>query len=269
MMSKTKAKVVQRVRDLERARESGTTRKAGETWTVEEWLTHWVENIAAPFVRDNTLAGYRVAVYRHLVPGLGRHRLDRLRPEHLERFYIRMLKSNTKSGKPTKPATVHQVHRSVRTALNEAVRRGYITRNPATLAKAPSVAETDVEPYSVEEVQRLLRSAMEVRNSARWAIALALGLRQGEALGLKWTDVDLDAQAVVIRRSVNAYVPDSFGRAATGCSPPRRGPRSTPERIGTNGSGCFGGRASVTLDCTMPGTQPPRCSCCSVSVSAR
>jgi integrase len=201
VMSKAKARVVQRVRDLEKARESGSTRRAGESWTVEEWLTHWVESIAAPFVRDNTLAGYRVAVYRHLVPGIGRHRLDKLRPEHLERFYIRMLKSPTKSGTPTKPATVHQVHRTVRTALNEAVRRGYLVSNPATLAKAPRVSEADVEPYTVEEVQRLLRSAMEVRNSARWALALALGLRQGEALGLKWSDVDLEAQALVIRRS--------------------------------------------------------------------
>lgn len=201
VMSKAKAKVVQRVRELEKARDSGSTRRAGENWTVEDWLTHWVESIAAPFVRDNTLAGYRVAVYRHLVPGLGRHRLAKLRPEHLERFYIRMLKSPTKSGALTKPATVHQAHRTLRTALNEAVRRGYLSSNPAAFAKAPRVAESDVEPYTVKEVQRLLHSAIEVRNSARWAIALALGLRQGETLGLKWSDVDLEARALVIRRS--------------------------------------------------------------------
>ena len=69
---------------------------------------------------------------------------------------------------------------------------GGITRNPATLAKAPRPDEIEVEPYTVDEVRQLLKAAGERRNSARWAIALALGLRQGEALGLRWSDVDLD-----------------------------------------------------------------------------
>ena len=51
-------------------------RKTGRSWTVEKWLAHWVENIAAPFVRENTIAGYRVAVNVHLIPGLGKHRLE-------------------------------------------------------------------------------------------------------------------------------------------------------------------------------------------------
>jgi integrase len=201
VMSKSKTTVLEKVRALERARDKGLVRRAGENWTVEQWLTHWVENIAAPFVRDNTLAGYRVAVNRHLIPGVGAHRLSALRPEHLEALYVRMLKTTTKGGTLTRPATVHQVHRTARAALNEAVRRGYATSNPAELAKAPRVVEEEVEPFTVEEVQRLLRAASEARNSARWALALALGLRQGEALGLQWTDVNLDAQLLVVRRN--------------------------------------------------------------------
>ena len=60
------------------------------------------------------------------------------------------------------------------------------------LAKAPQLDEKEVEPYGIEEIQRLLDVAGGRRNSARWALALALGLRQGEALGLRWEDVDLD-----------------------------------------------------------------------------
>lgn len=201
VMSKTKATVLEKVRDLERARDAGTVRRPGENWTVEQWLTHWVENIAAPFVRENTLAGYRVAVNRHLIPGVGAHRLSTLRPEHLEALYVRMLRVRTKSGTLTKPATVHQVHRTARAALGEAVRRGYATSNVAKLARAPRVVEEEVEPYTVEEVQKLLAAAVESRNSARWALALALGLRQGEALGLQWSDADLESQLLVIRRS--------------------------------------------------------------------
>jgi integrase len=190
----TRSDVTRKVRALEKQRDGGSVRRAGRTWTVEQWLTHWVENIAAPFVRENTIAGYRVAVNVHLVPGLGKHRLDRLEPEHLEKLYVRMMKNGSA------PATAHQAHRTIRTALNEAVRRGHLTRNPAALAKAPRLPETEVEPYSVDEIRLLLQSALEGRNGARWAVALALGLRQGEALGLRWDDVDLDAGTLLVRR---------------------------------------------------------------------
>ena len=190
----TQADVIRKVRELERLRDAGTVRKTGRSWTVEKWLTHWVENIAAPFVRENTIAGYRVAVRVHLVPGLGKHRLEKLQPEHLERFYVAMLAGGSS------PATAHQAHRVLRTALNQAVRRGYLARNPASLAKPPRLVEHEVEPYTVDEVRLLLKTALDRRNGARWAIALALGLRQSEVLGLKWSDVDVDAGRLVVRR---------------------------------------------------------------------
>lgn len=96
---------------------------------------------------------------------------------------------------------MHHVHRTLRAALNEAVRRSHLARNPVLLAKAPKLAEQEVDPYSVEEIQRLLEAASSRRNSARWAVALALGLRQGEALGLRWQDVNLEVGTLRIRRS--------------------------------------------------------------------
>ena len=191
---KTRAEVTKVVRELERLRDSGTVRKAGQRWTVETWLTHWVENIAAPSVSENTIDGYRVAVYHHLIPGLGAHRLEKLEPEHLERFYKKMQDTGSAAG------TAHQAHRTVRAALNEAIRRRHLTVNPASIAKAPRFEEEEVEPYSVEEVQSLLLEAGRQRNAARWVIALALGLRQGEVLGLKWTDVDLKSGVIRVQR---------------------------------------------------------------------
>jgi integrase len=88
---KTQAEVIHAVRELERQRENGRVRRAGRPWTVEKWLTHWVENIAAPSVRPTTMVGYRASVYKHLIPGAGAHRLDKLQPEHLEKLYGRMI----------------------------------------------------------------------------------------------------------------------------------------------------------------------------------
>jgi len=77
-MRRSRADTVKAVRALERQRHSGSVRTAGRVWTVGEWLTYWVQNIAAPNVRENTAAGYRVAVNTHLIPGVGAHRLDKL-----------------------------------------------------------------------------------------------------------------------------------------------------------------------------------------------
>lgn len=192
---KTRAEVTAAVRELEKQRDGGTVRKAGRAWTVETWLTHWIESIAPLAVNENTMVGYGVAVRKHLIPALGAHRLDKLGPEHIERFYGKMQADGRRAG------TIHQIHRTFRTALNEAVRRGHLTRNPVQLAKAPRLSEEEIEPYTVGEVQRLLRAADDRRNSARWAVALALGLRQGEALGLKWADVDLHRGVLMVRRS--------------------------------------------------------------------
>ncbi|KMS73576.1 integrase [Streptomyces viridochromogenes] len=237
---KTRAEVTAAVRELEKQRDAKTLAKPGKPWTVKTWLTHWVDTIAPLAVNENTMVGYGVAVRKHLIPALGAHRLDKLRPEHIERFYGNMQADGRKAG------TIHQIHRTFRTSLNEAVRRGHLGRNPVQLAKSPRVREEEVEPYTVEEVQRLLQIADNRRNSARWAVALALGLRQGEALGLKWADVDLERGVLMVRRSRRRprYAHgcgDSCGRKAGYC-PQRQ--RTNPETADTKSRA---GRRAVGL----------------------
>lgn len=115
---KTKAEVTKAVREMERARDARKLKKPGRRWTVQGWLEHWVENIAKPYVSENTYDGYEVDGRVHLVPGPGAHKLDPLEPEHLERSYRRLRDSGSSAG------TAHHVHRTTRVALGEAVRRG-------------------------------------------------------------------------------------------------------------------------------------------------
>lgn len=179
----SEAEVIKEVRRLERERDSGMVRKPGHTWTVEKWLVHWYKEIAAPSVRYKTRTYYRTAMDKYLLPGIGAHRLDRLEPEHIERLYGRLRKEGARSS------TLLQVHRTLRAALNEAERRDRITKNPIRVVRSPKTEETEIEPLTVEDAQAILAVARERRNGVRWAIALALGLRQGETLGLKWSDI--------------------------------------------------------------------------------
>lgn len=193
---KTRAEATRKVRDLEKARDEGNIHKPGRSWTVAQWLTHWVENIAAPTVRYKTLTGYRTAVYKHLIPGLGAHKLDRIQPEHFERFYVKMQKAGLGAG------TAHQAHRTVRTAFGEAERRGHIFRNPVRLAKAPRVEESEIDPFEADEIGQLLLTALAKENGVRFVVALALGTRQGETLALKWSRLDKKTKTLQIAKQL-------------------------------------------------------------------
>ncbi|WP_254549593.1 tyrosine-type recombinase/integrase [Catellatospora tritici] len=198
--AKTEAEVIQKVRALERDRDAGRTKRPGRAGTVEQWLLHWLENIAAPNIRPSTLASYESAVHRHLIPSLGAHRTDRLQPEHIEKMYAKLRAAKLK------PSTIYQVHRIFRVALNEAVRRGQIINNPVLMAKAPRLVEDEIEPLTTEEARRVMAEAATRRNGVRFALALALGLRQGEALGLQWCDLDATAGTLTVRRAIQRQV---------------------------------------------------------------
>lgn len=177
---KTESEVITAVRKLERERDNGSVRKIGRTMTVEAWLMHWLENVARPSVKYKSYRAYKTAVDQHLKPGLGKHRIDKVAPEHFEKLYARIIAAGAR------PATAHQVHRTARTALGEALRRGHIVRNPVALAKSPRIDDEEIEPFEIEEIQRLMKTALSRRNGVRYIIALAVGTRQGETIGLKW-----------------------------------------------------------------------------------
>lgn len=194
-----RADVVAKVRALEAKRDAGTAEAAGRAPTVGDWLDHWLEHIASRRVRARTLESYEALVRLHLRPGIGHHRLDRLQPEHLEQLYGSLLED-----KGLSPATVLRLHRVLSRALRVAMQRGKIARNVATLVDPPAVKRpTTALPLTVDEARRVLQAAEQARNSARWTVALAVGLRQSETLGLRWSDINLDVGTLTVRRGLH------------------------------------------------------------------
>jgi integrase len=191
-----RADVVRMVRELEEQRDAGIRLAGGRTMTVEQWLEHWLTAIAVRRLRPKTYENYSCNVRRHLVRLLGHHRLDRLQPEHVEAAWGQL------SAEGLSPATVLLNHRILSRALTVALQRGRVARNVATLVDAPSAVRGEVQPLTAAEARRLLQSAKDLPNGARWSVALALGLRQGEALGLLWDAVDLDAGTLTVRRAL-------------------------------------------------------------------
>lgn len=189
----TRREVVRKVQQLERKRDQGNAGKAGRSLTVAAWFEIWLTTIAPRTVAQSTLdTTYEPKVRHWIIPYLGKHRLDRLQPEHLDAFYIKL------AAEGLKPNTIVQIHRIISRALKIAWKRGKVTQNVASLVDAPVGDETDIEPLSREDARRILATSATRRNGTRWSVALALGIRQSEAIGLRWSFIDLDAGTIEV-----------------------------------------------------------------------
>ncbi len=164
--------------------------------TVTEFLRSWLSTSVKPRVRPLTYAGYRVNVEKHLVPTLGKIRLDQLTPRDVQE----MMNSRLAAGLSTK--TVTYVHQVLRTALGVAVRWDLVSRNVARLVDRPRIQRKQINPFSPFEAREFLRAVRGHRLEALFSVALALGLRQGEALGLRWQDIDFAAGTISVRNQL-------------------------------------------------------------------
>jgi integrase len=189
--------VVEAVKQLEREREQGTVRAPGsKSQTVADWLTHWLDNIAAPNIRYKTEEGYRTDIHKHLIPRIGAHKMAKIQhePERFEKVYVDLAKLGYSQH------TAQHVHITVRAAFREAKKRKIITENPFEIVKAPRVDEEEVEPFEVEEIQALLTAALKRRNGVRFVLALAIGTRKGETIGFRWSWLNKKTKVLRVRK---------------------------------------------------------------------
>ena len=213
---RTKASVAAKIKQLEADRDGGYTAVAPDT-TLLDWLDYWIASKRGS-VRAKTLAGYRVDRGYVVSSRTGTIKLTKLTPEDVERLYASVLSRPTCSA-----GTVAHLRRTLSAALNTAVARGRLTRNPVKLAHTPTLEVTEVEPFSVVEAKAILAAAQHGRNSARWSVGLALGLRQGEVLGLQWPDVDLAQNTLRVRRQLQRLTWSHGCLDADACFHPRTG----------------------------------------------
>ena len=167
--------------------------------TVGQWLDHWLDQIAPERTRERTRAGYRGYLDRYIVPALGHRRLDQIRAEHVRA----MLRKMEEAG--LSEATRRQAFAILRRALEVALREQKVRVNVCTLMDPPRVPDKHHEPFTLDEARKILAYLDVDRDpgeAARWLLALLAALRQGEALGLRWEDVDLEAGHLHVRQAL-------------------------------------------------------------------
>jgi len=178
-------------------RESGFGARPSERLTTGAFLDQWLGASAPASLRPRTLDGYRSIVRRHLAPSIGRIPLAKLNGAHVQEVVNQLVKAGAS------PQTVRNVHAVLRRALRQAVRWGMLSRNAASAVDLPASRGYDVRALGVEDARAVLDAVRGDRLEPLVTLALATGLRQGEALALRWQDVDLDAAQLTVRYSLH------------------------------------------------------------------
>jgi integrase len=168
----------------------------GRAQTVEQALMAWLDQAAKPRIRPRTYIRYKQLLQHHVIPAIGNVAVERLRPEQVQALL------NRKSAEGLSPRSVSHIRAVLRTGINNAVRWGSVPRNVVTLTDPPRVPAQPVQVLSQEQARTLLDAAHGHDLEGLLTVAVGLGLRQGEALGLRWRDVDLEHSELHVRNAL-------------------------------------------------------------------
>jgi integrase len=192
---KTRAEVGGKLAKALSDRESGLTFDAGSL-VLADYLDRWLEDSVRDSVKQRTFENYAYVVSLHLAPTLGHLKLKALSPAHVQGLY----RSKLDSGLSRR--TVQLIHTTLCKALKQAVRWGLVPYNVTEAVTSPRPNKKEIHPLTPREARTLLEAAKGERFEALYVLAITSGLRRGELLGLRWTDVDLERGYVQMRQQL-------------------------------------------------------------------
>jgi integrase len=168
-----------------------------ESITFGEYLERWLKDVVEGSVSHHTYRDYKDKVILHLVSALGKVKLKALTALHLQALY------RQKTDKGFSPRTVEYIHTTARKALAKAEEWDLVHKNVARYARPPAPEHKEHRTLTVPEAKVFFEAAAGDRLEALYILALTTGLRRGELLGLKWTDLNLDSVSLGVNRSMD------------------------------------------------------------------
>jgi integrase len=194
---KTRRAVQKRLSEALHARQRGAL-VVGSHQTAAQYLTRWLNDTVQPSVRPRTHESYGLNC-RRVIPHLGHLRLASLSPEHIQACYSALLAAGLSRR------SVEQVHTVLHRALRQAVQWDLLGRNPTEAVSVPRPARREMRTLDAAQVQQLFESSRDgpgARWHALWVLLATTGLRLGEATGLMWSDIDLGAGTLTVKRAL-------------------------------------------------------------------
>jgi integrase len=197
LYGKTRREVDEKLTRAKANRDDGLVFDA-DNLTVGRYLERWLTDSVRDTVKATTYESYERLIRLHLVPTLGRLKLKNLTTTHVRGLYREKLDHGLS------PTSVQRVHALLHKALKQAVHDGLVPRNITETVKAPRQSRKEMSTLTREQARHFLNEAKGDRLAALYLLAIHTGLRQGELLGLKWNDVDLDRGTLQVRRILSA-----------------------------------------------------------------
>jgi integrase len=191
----TKREVLDEIAKLQSKKAAGTLDDAAKM-TVEAYLTTWLQDAAKPKLRSSTLESYEAIIRLHINAQVGKVLLSKLTPLHVRCILTKMADDNYS------PRRIQYVRTVLKRALSQAVKWGMLTRNVCDVVESPRVPKHEITPLNDEQSVKFLRAVEKDPLRLLYVLAVATGLRQGELLGLQWTDIDLKAGTLSVRRTM-------------------------------------------------------------------
>jgi integrase len=177
-----------------------------EKFLLDEWLP-----AKRAGLRPSTFNSYDRIIRLYVVPAIGGAKLAEIDGSMLNGLYARLLTSGRSDGRSTPhgaglaPKTVRNVHGVLVKAFKDAVRWGRVIRNPCDSADPPAAKSPEMKAWTADELRAFTAATSSHRWAGVWALLATTGMRRGEMLGLRWSDVDLDAGTVTIRSTRIRY----------------------------------------------------------------
>ena len=171
--------------------------------TMTEYLRDWMDSYVRRNLSPTTADSYNINVEKHLIPYIGNILLQHLKPLHVQKLYHDLLDSGRSDGQGGLSAkSVLYIHRNLHESLEHALKMQLVPRNVATLVTLPKAKKFRAEVYSPEELHHLLEVVQGTDMELPISLAVSLGLRRGEILGLLWSDVNLSDKKVTISNNL-------------------------------------------------------------------
>jgi integrase len=170
--------------------------------TAAQFIDRWDRDWASVNVGPKSLERYREVLRLYVTPHVGPVRLQKLRPVHLNELYAKLLRGGGKNGRPLSAATVGYTHRVLHRLLGHAATWGIVSQNIAALVKPPPLPESEITILTEEQIGALLRHLDGRTLRPIVSFLVGTGARRGEALALRWHDLDLEKRIVRIERSL-------------------------------------------------------------------
>ena len=197
----------------------------GLRMTLKQYADSWLENKALS-LRPNTIILYRKTLEQHIIPVLGKLILRDIQPAHIKRLYA--FKKQEERG----DRTIQLIHAVLHCLMKHAVREGILGKNPVDVIERPRTEQAEFQILNEEQCHQFLIAAADSPYEALYYLALTTGMRQGELLGLKWTDLDWNKSVLLVQRQLQRVEHE-------GCCPgtPQDQSRTQTDQVGSGHPG--------------------------------